>query len=151
MPLRLSRSSRQTLQGHSSADRTLPEQNFRAPGRIDIHIDVPPLRYGEMHQHTACEPSSAIRQRVVEARALQHQRFGCAKTNAQLTTAEIKKFCSLDGKSWFTLQRAVDNMGLSARACDRILRVSRTIADLAASPTLDESHLLEALNLRNIK
>lgn len=119
--------------------------------RIDIHIDVPPLRYGEMHQHKACEPSSAIRQRVVEARALQHQRFGCAKTNAQLTTAEIKQFCSLDEKSWATLQRAVDNMGLSARACDRILRVSRTIADLAASPTLDESHLLEALNLRNLK
>ena len=117
--------------------------------RIDLHVDVPPFRYVEIHQHTPSESSSNIRQRVVEARTIQHHRFGIVKTNAQLTGAEIKQFCALDTKSWSLLQLAVQNMGLSARACDRILRVSRTIADLAHAPTIEEAHLLEALNLRN--
>ena len=116
--------------------------------RLDIHVDVPPLRYTELAQQTPGEASSVIRQRVIEARHKQHQRFNRIKTNGQMTSAEIKRFCTLDQKGWGILQMAIDQMRLSARACDRILRVARTIADLADSLTLDESHLLEALNLR---
>ncbi len=117
--------------------------------RLDIHLDVPPLRYAEIAQQIPGEASSTIRQRVVETRHLQHQRFGKIKTNGQMTSAEIKRFCSLEQKGWAILQMSIDHMGLSARACDRILRVARTIADLASAPVIEEAHLLEALNLRN--
>lgn len=117
--------------------------------RLDIHLDVPPLRYGEMRHQDPGETSSVIRQRVEEARKYQHQRFGQIKTNAQMSSGEIKRFCQLDQKGWSLMQLAVDSMGLSARACDRILRVSRTIADLEHHSCIEEKHLLEALNLRN--
>lgn len=117
--------------------------------RLDIHVDVPPLRYTEIAQQAQGETSITIRQRVVEARDKQHQRFGCAKTNGLMNSAEVKRFCTLDQKGWAILQMAIDHMGLSARACDRILRVARTVADLACAESVDESHLLEALNLRN--
>lgn len=118
--------------------------------RLDIHIDVSPLRYVEIAQQTAGDTSITIRQRVIEARDKQYQRFKCNKTNGQMTSAEIKRFCALDQKGWAILQMAIDHMGISARACDRILRVARTIADLACAESVDESHLLEALNLRNL-
>lgn len=117
--------------------------------RIDLHVDVPPLRYGEIHQQTICEASFSIRQRVEDARILQHKRFGKSRTNAQMNPGEIKQFCFLHSKGWSILQMAVDTMGLSARACDRILRTARTIADLSASADIEDAHLLEALNLRN--
>jgi magnesium chelatase family protein len=117
--------------------------------RLDIHVDVPPLRYGEMLQQATGESTSTIRQRVLEARNLQHQRFGHPKTNAQMTTVEIKNFCNLEHKGKGILQMAVDQMGLSARACNRILCVARTIADLVLSPIIEDMHLLEALNLRS--
>lgn len=118
--------------------------------RLDIHVDVPPLRYGEMLQQQSAEKSSEIRQRVVQAREWQSRRFGQTKTNAQMSSAEIKHFCNLIGNGWAILQLAIDQMGLSARACDRILRVARTIADLAQSSNIEEPHLLEAINLRNL-
>lgn len=117
--------------------------------RLDIHVDVPPVRYAEMRQQAPGEDSAIIRQRVAEARNVQYQRLGQTKTNAQMTSAEIKRFCHLNAKGWSILQMAIDQMGLSARACDRILRVARTIADLGHSQPIEEAHLLEALNLRN--
>ncbi|MFI0435796.1 MAG: YifB family Mg chelatase-like AAA ATPase [Parachlamydiaceae bacterium] len=118
--------------------------------RLDIHVDVPPLRYCEMAQQEAGDHSAVIRKRVIQSRERQHQRFGYAKTNGQMTPADIKRFCLLNQKGMAILQMAIDQMGLSARACDRVLRVARTIADLAGSESLDESHLLEALNLKNV-
>lgn len=117
--------------------------------RLDIHVDVPPLRYAEIAQSASIDTSSIIRQRIIEARSRQYQRFSQTKTNGQMTTAEIKMFCALTQNSWKILQMAIDQMGLSARACDRILRVARTIADLENMQAIDESHLLEALNLKN--
>lgn len=117
--------------------------------RLDLHIDVQPIRYSEIAQQTSGDSSLIIRQRVVDARDRQHRRFGCAKANGLMTSADTKRFCSLDQKSWGIMEMAIDQMGLSARACDRILKVARTIADLAAADSIDESHLLEALNLRN--
>jgi magnesium chelatase family protein len=117
--------------------------------RLDIHVDVFPLRYSDILQQASEEKSSDIRQRVVEARCWQYERFGQTKTNAQMSTVEVKRFCNLDQKGWAILQLAINQMVLSARACDRILRVARTIADLSQAPVIHESHLLEALNLRN--
>ena len=117
--------------------------------RLDIHIDVPPLRYSDMTQMAPGDSSLIIRERVVEARKKQYERFGKAKTNGEMNGAEVKRFCALDAKGWAILQMAIDQMALSARACDRVLRVARTIADLEFSESLEDSHLLEALNLRN--
>ncbi len=117
--------------------------------RLDIHIDVPPLRYGDMLQQKPGENSAVIRQRVVDARNIQHQRLGGMKTNANMSSMDIKQFCNLTPNGWSIMQMAVDQMSLSARACDRILRIARTIADLAQTSTIEDSHLLEALNLRN--
>jgi magnesium chelatase family protein len=116
--------------------------------RLDIRVDVPPVRYQELADQAESESSLVIRQRVEQAREWQHRRYGSAKTNAQLSTGELKKFCTLDNRGWARLQTAIDAMGLSARACDRIIRVSRTIADLSFSENIEENHLLEALNLR---
>lgn len=116
--------------------------------RIDMHIDVSPLRHDEMMQSSSSENSAAIRGRVKQARELQHQRFGKVKTNAQLTSREMNLYCTLDAVGSDLMQTAIKAMDLSARACDRILRVARTIADLAGSSVIDCSHLLEAINFR---
>ncbi len=117
--------------------------------RLDIYVDVPPLRYTEIAQQIPSESSDTIRKRVIEARNPQYQRLGQMKTNSQMTAADIKHFCALQPKQWEILQIAIDQMGLSARACDRVLRVARTIADLSSAHVIEEEHLLEALNLRN--
>lgn len=118
--------------------------------RLDIQINVsPPPRYAELIQQRKGELSSAILERVVKARKIQADRLGQVKTNALMSAAETKEFCVLDQKGWSTLQMAIDQIGLSARACDRILRVARTCADLEGSLNIESSHLLEAINLRN--
>lgn len=116
--------------------------------RLDIHVSVSPLRSRDLSQAPG-ETSQIIRQRVIKANNKQFLRFGKAKTNGQMSPAELKCHCSLDSNGWKILFMAMDQMGLSARACDRILRVARTIADLAECPNIEETHLLEALNLRN--
>ncbi len=117
--------------------------------RLDIHVDVSPIRYDDLAQSQSSESSSSIRHRVIKAREKQHQRFGKAKSNALMTAADIKKYCSLDTSSFAILKMGIEQMALSARACDRILKVSRTIADLEDKENVTEDHLLEALNLRN--
>jgi magnesium chelatase family protein len=117
--------------------------------RLDMHIEVPPLRYSELTVQAPGETSALVRDRVIQARVRQHHRYGKVKTNAQMSPAEIKRHCTLDPQGWNVFQMALETMGLSARAFDRILRVARTIADLEASEKIAEYHLLEALNLRN--
>ena len=95
--------------------------------RLDIRVDVPPLRYSEMTKQISTETSDTVLQRVIAARQIQYQRFKQSKTNAEMTSAEMKQFCSLNQKGWAMLQMAIDQMGLSARACDRILRVARHV------------------------
>lgn len=116
--------------------------------RIDMHIDVSPLNHDELLHKNEAESSKDIRKRVRRARELQHQRFGMAKTNAQLSSKELNRYCSLDGIGVELMKTAIKAMNLSARACDRILRVARTIADLAQVPVIERAHLLEAINFR---
>ena len=100
--------------------------------RIDIHLEVPALRPQELLSKTSAEPSSAIKERAARARAVQHERFNKSGIfcNAQMSTRELKHFCALTSGGENLLRRAIEEIGLSARAHDKILKVARTIADL---------------------
>jgi magnesium chelatase family protein len=116
--------------------------------RIDMHIEVPALRYHDISQSIKGESSLDIRERVKNARKKQHKRFGVQKANAQMSAKEVKDYCLLTADCHEVLRQAVDVMGMSARACDRLLRVSRTIADLAEESTILREHLMEAIAYR---
>jgi magnesium chelatase family protein len=121
--------------------------------RIDIHIEVPPVPVREFHDRgTDPEPSSVIRARVLEARDRQYKRYrhDGIHTNAQLKPRLVKRYCGLDQAGRELLERAMVKLGLSARAHGRILRVARTIADLAACERIDAVHVAEAIQYRSL-
>lgn len=116
--------------------------------RIDMHIDVPPLRYRDIAQQKPGESSAVVRKRVVEARLLQHKRFEKIQNNAQMSSRDIKTHCPLDADCQELMRHAIDVMGISARAYDRVVRLARTIADLGGSAILEKDHLMEAIGYR---
>jgi len=120
--------------------------------RIDLHIDVPPVKYMELSSDATGEPSSAIRERVNRARQIQKERFTGTRIfcNARMTNRQIKKFCRLDEAGQDLLRTAIEKLGLSARAYDRILKVSRTIADLDGQKEIRSHHLAEAIQYRSL-
>jgi len=121
--------------------------------RIDIHIDVPAVKFDELRGRNvpAGEPSSEIRKRVMAARSIQLDRFqGKAFSNSAMTPKQIREHCALDAESEALLEKAMQRQGLSARAHDRILKVARTIADLASAPDITPEHLSEAINYRSL-
>ena len=121
--------------------------------RIDLHVEVPAVKFREIAGDRTGETSAQIRARVVAARGLQHQRFAHKPKitcNARMATKEIKEFCALDESTKQLLQNAMAEYNLSARAYDRILKVARTIADLAASATVTSDHVSEAIQLRSL-
>jgi magnesium chelatase family protein len=118
--------------------------------RFDMHIEVPALRYQDIASTHSAESSLMVRERVKKARGIQQTRFGKVKSNAHMTAKEIKQHCALDLESVDLLRLAMDTMGLSARSCDRLLRLARTIADLADSPRIQKEHLMEAINFRTM-
>jgi magnesium chelatase family protein len=120
--------------------------------RIDIHIEAPALSLAELRSDQPGEPSAAIRTRVESARARQRERFTGSRVaaNARMTQAQLKKFCHLDSTLGDLLQQAMEQLALSARAYDRILKVARTIADLAGAERIAAPHLLEAIQYRSL-
>ncbi len=119
--------------------------------RIDIHIEVPALRYEELRKKTSGEPSESIRQRVQRAREVQLKRFAGRKGiyfNAHMGAREIKEFCQIGGESEMLLKSAIERFGFSARAYHRILKVARTIADLENSENIQPHHIAEAIEYR---
>jgi magnesium chelatase family protein len=121
--------------------------------RIDIHIEVVPVPFEKLSEKSVAEDSNAIRNRVVAAREIQKSRFAnhCGVyCNAMMETTLIRKYCELDVSCQNTIRMAVERLGLSARAYDRILKVSRTIADLGGSKDIHPRHLAEAINYRNL-
>jgi magnesium chelatase family protein len=122
--------------------------------RIDIHIDVPAVRFKELTGRDApdAESSVSIRERVTRARARQHERFRNEGifANASMTPRLIRRFCHIDAESERLLESAMTRLGLSARAYDRILKVSRTIADLEESDEIRTPHLAEAVGYRSL-
>ena len=120
--------------------------------RIDIQIDVPPVKYTELIEMKEGEPSEKIRGRVLKARAIQKNRFKGTKlhSNSRMIGRLLRKFCSVDRKGAELLEQAVTKLSLSARAYDRILKVARTIADLEGSDSLQPAHLAEAIHYRSL-
>jgi magnesium chelatase family protein len=120
--------------------------------RIDIHVEVPPLKRGELTDESLGEPSAGIRDRVRRARELQQDRFRRSKIycNAHMSTRQIRKFCQAEGEARSLLETAMDRLGLSARAYDRILKVARTIADLEGLQTIGAAQVAEAIQYRSL-
>ena len=121
--------------------------------RIDIHIEVVPVKYDKLSDNRNIESSATVRERVVMARRIQAERFASIKgvyTNSQMTSSLQRKYCYLDEAGSKLLKTAMDMRGLSARAYDRILKVARTIADLDGSADIRSEHISEAINYRNL-
>jgi magnesium chelatase family protein len=120
--------------------------------RIDIQVEVPGLRYQELASKDAGESSDVIRMRVNTARSIQLQRFEKTKVhaNAQMGTREIKRFCAVKEDAEKLLETAINKLGLSARAYSRVLKVGRTIADLAGTENIEASHIAEAIQYRSL-
>jgi len=121
--------------------------------RIDLHVEVPPVKFREMADDRTGEISLQIRERVVAARQRQHERFRHKPKitcNARMSTRELKQFCELDEPIKELLKNAMAGLNLSARAYDRILKVARTIADLAGSEKIQSDHISEAIQYRSL-
>ncbi len=120
--------------------------------RIDIHINVPAVKVSELSAQESGEGSAEIRARVIKARKVQQERFAGEHVycNAQMPPRLIRKYCALTSSSQQMLERAIMKLGLSARAYDRILKVSRTIADLEGLEQIEDKHISEAVQYRTL-
>ena len=121
--------------------------------RIDLHVEVTPVNFSELSSSRPAEKSSLIRERVIKARSLQDLRFADVEgmhSNAQMSANMVRKICEIDEVGRGLIKQAMERLGLSARAYDRILKVSRTIADLAGSDCIEIEHLAEAIHYRSL-
>ena len=121
--------------------------------RIDMHIEIVPVPFDKLSEMAPAEPSAVIRERVIAARGIQAARFSNDEgiyCNAQMSSKMLRKYCAVDEAGQQLLKAAMARMNLSARAYDRILKVARTIADLAGSERVQTEHLAEAINYRNL-
>lgn len=120
--------------------------------RIDLHVEAPALSINELRSAQPGEPSAPLRARIQVAREVQRTRFAKTRTaaNARMTHAQIRTHCAVDSTLGDLLQQAMEQLGLSARAYDRILKVARTIADLAGAEAIAAPHLLEAIQYRSL-
>jgi magnesium chelatase family protein len=121
--------------------------------RIDIHVEVPAVKYQELSSTRPAEASEEVRKRVIAARLIQSERFAGNKKifkNADMGSKDIRKYCKLDVASNQLLELAMKKLGLSARAYDRIQKVARTIADLSNSEDIKSEHISEAIQYRSL-
>ena len=144
---------------HVCRCRQMQIQNYRARisgpllDRIDLHVELAALTDDELlAKNGPAEPSAAIRERVIRARKIQHDRFdGSGITcNGRMEPAQLLKYCQLDRSTETLIRHAIEEFALSARAYDRILRVARTIADLAGSENIRREHIFEAIGYRSM-
>ncbi|MGN6476378.1 MAG: YifB family Mg chelatase-like AAA ATPase [Flavipsychrobacter sp.] len=121
--------------------------------RIDLHVEVTPVSFNELSSKQTSEPSESVRDRVIKAREIQAERFKESTgvyCNAQISSKQLKEICAINTVGQTLLKTAMDRLNLSARAYDRILKVSRTIADLAACEEIRPEHLAEAIQYRSL-
>lgn len=121
--------------------------------RIDIHVEVVPVTHEELASTKPVEKSEEIRKRVIKARAIQNKRFveyERIHCNAQMSRKQVEQYCRISVEGEKLLKTAMERLGLSARAYDRILKVARTIADLEETPEIEIEHLSEAINFRSL-
>jgi magnesium chelatase family protein len=122
------------------------------PDRIDLHVEVPLVDFRELSGGAPGEKSETIRERVVQARRIQAERFrkSANSTNSAMGPRQVKAHCQLDAESTGYLEHAMEEMNFSARAHDRILKVARTLADLAGSENIRPADILEAIQYRSL-
>lgn len=120
--------------------------------RIDIHIEVPPVPFRELRSAREGSDSATMRDQVLRAREVQHRRYGENSTtlNGRMAPRQLRKFCQIDEPGERLLKQALTELGLSARAHDKILRVARTIADLSGEERIRCDHLTEAIMYRRL-
>ena len=121
--------------------------------RIDLHVEVTPVNFNELSSDRLTEKSETIRERVIQARDIQTKRFEEKQDvfcNAQMSPNMVRNICRISEAGQALLKQAMEKLGLSARAYDRILKVSRTIADLAGSEEIKLEHLAEAIHYRSL-
>ena len=127
--------------------------DYIIPDCIDIQCEIQPVSFSDLSRMQPGEPSASIRERVIAARKIQEERYrDCPgiHCNAQMTERMLREYAQPDDKSLEMLRMAMERLKLSARAYGRILKVARTIADLAASPQLQFNHIAEAVGYRNL-
>lgn len=136
----------------AAASRYLSKVSGPLLDRFDLHVEVPPVEYDQLASTEKAEPSSAIRARVEKARAVQLERYrhDGITTNSQLPPGLLHTYCPLTDDASVLLRAVFENLDLSARAYDRILKVARTIADLDGSETIGRSHIAEAIRYRTL-
>ena len=136
------------------SDRAVDSYRSRISGplldRIDIVVEVPSVEFEDLQKRAEAEPSASVKARVNDARQIQNRRFGekSGMCNARMGPEQMRKFCTLDDTCAVLMKQAFETMGLTARSYDRILRVARTIADLAGMEEIPESAVFEAVNYR---
>ncbi len=120
--------------------------------RIDIHLEVPAIEWEELRGQAPGRDSQTMRHEVEKAQEIQHRRFagGTCRANGRMSSRQIREHCQLDKQAESILKQAVEELGLSIRAHDRVLRVARTIADLAGSESIEMVHLAEAIQYRRL-
>jgi magnesium chelatase family protein len=120
--------------------------------RIDLHVEVPRVAHRDLADPRDAEPSAAIRARVEAARAIQGERLAPygLHANARMQARHIRKFCPVDEQGQKLLEMVTDRLGLSARSYARILKVARTISDLAGEESIRQEHLAEAIQYRSL-
>lgn len=138
--------------GSAQVQRYLSKVSGPLMDRIDLHVEVTPVNYDDLANDVPKEGSKEIRQRVIAARLIQIDRYNVSPTtsNATMSSKELKSYCRLDDGGKELLKTAMDRLGLSARAYDRILKVARTIADLDDQPYILAKHLAEAIQYRSL-
>ena len=145
--------------GETTVQRYLNRVSGPLMDRIDLHVQVTPVNYDALSSNVPSEGSREIRERVVEARKIQVERFEklenqiterSTQSNSEMTSKQIRTHCKLDKQGAQLLKNAMDNLGLSARAYDRILKVARTIADLDCSKSIEPKHIAEAIQYRSL-
>lgn len=120
--------------------------------RIDLHVEVPAVPFTQLAEMPPGAPSSDFRAQVLAARELQAKRFGHrgVQVNGRMTPRQLRKLCQLSAEAMSILKAAMEDLGLSARAHDKVLRVSRTIADLEGSDDIKPQHIAEAVGYRSL-
>lgn len=121
--------------------------------RIDLHVEVTPVPFSELSKAQSSETSKTIRERVIATRLIQTKRYANHEgvyCNAQMRSKDLKEYCQLNEAGSQLLKTAMERLGLSARAYDRILKVARTIADIDASENIETNHIAEAIQYRSL-
>jgi len=139
--------------GSNTVQRYLSKISGPLLDRIDLHVEVTPVQFEQLSASRTTENSNAIRKRVIETRQIQKQRFDAfpeIHCNAQMSTQLTRELCQISESGMKLLKTAIERLSLSARAYDRILKVARTIADMEQSQGIENHHLAEAIQYRNL-